>query len=96
MEKVRCLKFPSRSGPCTRVFFDGVYDARDFAKIAPDKFSINAIEYVNQFYADTLSDKLGRELRHEKVIEIDLSVMNYLPVLYLACCNQAFIDGFFG
>jgi sugar phosphate isomerase/epimerase len=45
-------------------FFEGIYDAREFAKIAAGKFGIKAIEYVNQFYADTLNDKLVKELRH--------------------------------
>ncbi|WP_188151806.1 sugar phosphate isomerase/epimerase family protein [Teredinibacter waterburyi] len=44
-------------------FFDGTYNLLDFAKIAREKFDIDAIEYVNQFYAKTLTDKLIRELR---------------------------------
>lgn len=44
-------------------FFDGVYDPVDFAKIARGKFDIEAIEYVNQFYFDSLDDKLVKALR---------------------------------
>lgn len=44
-------------------FFEGVYDPIDFARIARGKFGIKAIEYVNQFYFDTLNDKLVNELR---------------------------------
>jgi sugar phosphate isomerase/epimerase len=43
--------------------FDGVLDPLDFAKVARGKFGIEAIEYVNQFYFDTLNDKLVKELR---------------------------------
>jgi L-ribulose-5-phosphate 3-epimerase len=43
--------------------FDGTYDTLDFAKIARGTFGIEAIEYVNQFYFDTLNDKLVSELR---------------------------------
>ena len=43
--------------------FDGVHDPVDFAKIARGKFGIEAIEYVNQFYFDTLNDKLVKTLR---------------------------------
>ena len=44
-------------------FFEGVYDPLDFARIARGQFGIKAIEYVNQFYFDTLNDKLVNELR---------------------------------
>lgn len=44
-------------------FFEGVYDPREFAKVAAGKFGIKAIEYVNQFYADSLNDKLVTDLR---------------------------------
>jgi sugar phosphate isomerase/epimerase len=44
-------------------FFDGTYDVLDFAAITRKKFGLDAIEYVNQFYFDTLDDKLVGELR---------------------------------
>lgn len=44
-------------------FFDGSYDTLDFARIARGTFGIEAIEYVNQFYFDTLNDALVGELR---------------------------------
>lgn len=44
-------------------FFGGIYDPIDFARIARGKFGIEAIEYVNQFYFDTLDDKLVKALR---------------------------------
>ena len=46
-----------------RSFFGGIYDPIDFARIARGKFGIEAIEYVNQFYFDTLDDKLVKALR---------------------------------
>ncbi|NIP17109.1 MAG: TIM barrel protein [Xanthomonadales bacterium] len=46
-----------------RSFFGGEYDPVDFARIASGKFGIRAIEYVNQFYFDALSDRLVSELR---------------------------------
>jgi sugar phosphate isomerase/epimerase len=44
-------------------FFSGALDALDFARIARGTFGIEAIEYVNQFYFDTLNDRLVGELR---------------------------------
>lgn len=44
-------------------FFSGKYDTLDFARIARGTFGVEAIEYVNQFYFDTLNDKLVGELR---------------------------------
>lgn len=44
-------------------FFDGTYDTLDFARIAREKFGIEAIEYVNQFYFELLNDTLVGELR---------------------------------
>jgi sugar phosphate isomerase/epimerase len=46
-----------------RAFFGGDLDVPDFARIAREKFGIGAIEYVNQFYAETLSDSLLADLR---------------------------------
>ncbi|MBX2859169.1 MAG: sugar phosphate isomerase/epimerase [Cellvibrionaceae bacterium] len=40
----------------------GKLDPLDFARYTKNTFDIHAIEYVNQFYADTLSDKLVKEL----------------------------------
>ena len=39
-------------------------DAMDFAKISKQEFGIRAIEYVNQFYMDTLNDSLVKELKN--------------------------------
>ena len=44
-------------------FFDGTYDVLDFAAITRKKFGLEAVEYVNQFYFDTLDDRLVAELR---------------------------------
>ena len=44
-------------------FFDGTLDPVEFAAISARTFGIEAIEYVNQFYADTLNDALVKELR---------------------------------
>lgn len=46
-----------------KAFFDGTHDSLDFARIARGTFGIEAIEYVNQFYFDTLDDRLVNELR---------------------------------
>jgi len=46
-----------------KAFFGGKLDTLDFARIARETFGIEAIEYVNQFYFDTLNDKLVAELR---------------------------------
>lgn len=42
---------------------NGTLDALDFAKYTKATFGIDAIEYVNQFYFDTLNDKLVKELK---------------------------------
>ena len=44
-------------------FFGGTLDPVEFAAISARTFGIEAIEYVNQFYADTLNDALVKELR---------------------------------
>ncbi|RME66973.1 MAG: sugar phosphate isomerase/epimerase, partial [Verrucomicrobia bacterium] len=46
-----------------RAFRSGEKDPLDFAHIARAEFGIDAIEYVNQFYAATLSDKIVAELK---------------------------------
>lgn len=46
-----------------RAFFSGALDTLDFARVARETFGIEAVEYVNQFYFDTLDDKLVAELR---------------------------------
>ncbi len=46
-----------------RAFFDGTLDPVDFARIARTKFGLEGIEYVNQFYFDSLDDKLVAELK---------------------------------
>lgn len=44
--------------------FAGEIDAMDFARVSRERFEINAIEYVNQFYKDRVGGTgLGRELR---------------------------------
>lgn len=46
-----------------RRFFSGEADPMEFAGIAREEFDIGGVEYVNQFYADNLSDSLVRDLR---------------------------------
>lgn len=46
-----------------RAFRSGKEDPVDFARISKNVFGIDAIEYVNQFYFDTLNDKLVAELK---------------------------------
>lgn len=46
-----------------RAFQSGARDPLDFARIAKRDFGIQAVEYVNQFYFDTLTDKVVAELR---------------------------------
>lgn len=52
-----------------RAFRGGDADARDFARIARRDFGIDAIEYVNQFYQDTLTDALIADLRQRATDE---------------------------
>ncbi len=47
-----------------RRFFGGDADPREFAQIARREFDIEGIEYVNQFYKETLSDRLIADLRN--------------------------------
>lgn len=46
-----------------RRFFGGDADPKEFAQIARREFDIGGIEYVNQFYKDSLSDRLIADLR---------------------------------
>ncbi|WP_347329825.1 sugar phosphate isomerase/epimerase family protein [Marinimicrobium locisalis] len=46
-----------------RRFFSGEADPMNFAQIARQEFDIGGIEYVNQFYKDTLSEALVQDLR---------------------------------
>ena len=46
-----------------RAFRAGTLDAMDFARIAKRDYGISAIEYVNQFYMETLTDGVVAELR---------------------------------
>jgi sugar phosphate isomerase/epimerase len=46
-----------------RAFQGGERDPLDFARIAKQDFGITGIEYVNQFYFDTLNDALVTDLR---------------------------------
>ena len=39
-----------------KAIFDGKIDNLDFAKTAKEEFKINAVEYVNQFFADKAKD----------------------------------------
>ena len=46
-----------------RAFRGGGMDAMDFASITKNKFGIDAVEYVNQFYMDGYSESIATELR---------------------------------
>ncbi len=46
-----------------RSFRSGKLKAVDFARISREEFGLDAIEYVNQFYFDSLNDKLVKELK---------------------------------
>lgn len=46
-----------------RAFRGGGSDAMDFARIAKRDFGISAVEYVNQFYMENLTDAVVAELR---------------------------------
>lgn len=48
-----------------KAFRSGEMDARNFASITRKLFNLDAIEYVNQFYFDTLSDKLVIDLKNQ-------------------------------
>ncbi len=57
-----------------KAFFSGSKDRMRFAQIAKNEFGVNAVEYVNQFYADGFSAKvveeLGRVSRGEGVTNV--------------------------
>lgn len=46
-----------------RHFWSDRLDRRDFARISKQEFGVDAIEYVNQFYFDTLNDELVKDLK---------------------------------
>ncbi len=46
-----------------RAFRGGGLDAMDFARIAKRDYGLSAIEYVNQFYMETLTDGVVAELK---------------------------------
>ncbi len=46
-----------------RAFRAGTLDAMDFARIAKRDYGLSAIEYVNQFYMETLTDSVVAELK---------------------------------
>lgn len=46
-----------------RAFRAGTLDAMDFARIAKRDYGLSAIEYVNQFYMETLTDGVVAELK---------------------------------
>ena len=48
-----------------RTFRSGAASPKDFARMAKSLFSIEGVEYVNQFYADDYSDALTRALRSQ-------------------------------
>lgn len=52
-----------------RAIRSGKIDPLDFAQISKNTFGIDAIEYVNQFYFETLNDKLVEELRKRSASE---------------------------
>lgn len=58
-----------------RQFLQKKSPTTDFAKLAKEEFNINAIEYVNQFYADTYSQALINELKKQSE---DYGVRNVL------------------
>ncbi|MFT7436709.1 MAG: L-ribulose-5-phosphate 3-epimerase, partial [Psychromonas sp.] len=49
-----------------RQFFDKLQDPNDFATIARKMYGIEAVEYVNQFYIDTVNDlKFWAEMKRK-------------------------------
>jgi len=49
-----------------RQFFDKLLDPNDFASIARKTYDIEAVEYVNQFYVDTVNDeKFWQEMKRK-------------------------------
>jgi len=46
-----------------RAFYSGKMDAMDFASISKNQFGIDAIEYVNSFYAKDYSEAVATDLR---------------------------------
>lgn len=46
-------------------FQNNKYKPVEFASITKNQFGLNGIEYVNQFYADTLSSKLTEQLHQQ-------------------------------
>ena len=58
-----------------QALFDGDIDNLDFAKIAREKFDIDAIEYVNQFFKDELEQSYLAEMKKRAV---DYNVRNLL------------------
>ncbi len=61
-ERQKLFKYSLAQWSLHRGFKSGKYKAVDFAKIAKRQFGFNGIEYVNQFYFDSFSDKLVKEL----------------------------------
>lgn len=61
-KKPRLFQYSLAQWSLHRGFQSGKYKAVDFAKIAKQQFGFTGIEYVNQFYFDSLSDKLIKEL----------------------------------
>ncbi|SDK55334.1 sugar phosphate isomerase/epimerase family protein [Microbulbifer yueqingensis] len=46
-----------------RAFQNGVANPQNFPRLARQLFGIEAVEYVNQFYADSLSDRVIKNLK---------------------------------
>ncbi len=62
-----------------KTLFDGKLDNLDFAKTAKEKFGINAVEYVNQFFKDKAKDMAY--LGEMKKRASDLGVANVLIMI---------------
>lgn len=61
----RAFKISLAQWSLHRAFKSGEMDARNFASITRKLFDLDAIEYVNQFYFDNLSDKLVAGLKQQ-------------------------------
>ena len=58
-DKSMDLKISLAQWSLHRQFQNGVLNPNDFASIAKNTYSINAVEYVNQFYQDSVKVHLG-------------------------------------
>lgn len=55
-KKKKTFKISLAEWSLHKAIFDGKIDNLDFAKTAKEEFKINAVEYVNQFFADKAKD----------------------------------------